>query len=119
MNMKIYYFAKEVNTRNAFYGDGKRKRFESRRALIKDAKKFFESDAKKVLTKEVLNSIVYEEVPDYDFYSVQEIVDGFGHDTSTVAIFRTEEECSQYLEKTGRGDLIKGQYWGEYEEEWD
>lgn len=117
--MKIYYFAEEVNTHNMFYGDGREKRFESKIALIKDAMRFFDSDARKVLTKKVLKSIICEEIPDYDFYSIQMIVDGFGHDTATVAIFRTKEECSQYLKKTGRKDLIKGQYWGEYEEEWD
>ena len=50
---------------------------------------------------------------DYDFYSVQACVDGFGNDTYTMAIFKTEEECKKYLDKHPYC-VIVGQKWGEY-----
>lgn len=54
-----------------------------------------------------------KEVPDYDFYSVQAWVDGFGNDTYTMAIFKTEEECKKYLEEYP-DCVIVGQKWGDY-----
>lgn len=55
-----------------------------------------------------------EKVSDYDFYSVQTWVDGFGNnDTYTMAIFKTEEECKKYLDEYP-DCVIVGQKWGDY-----
>ena len=122
--MKIYYFAEEVNTNNMFYSTGESEHFETKEALLSSARAFFGEDAKKVLTKKVVESIVCKDIPDYDFYSVQMLVDGFGHDTATMAIFKTKDECYKYLKKKKKiygghmTMIINGQYWGEYEEEW-
>ena len=53
---------------------------------------------------------------EYDYYSIQKEVDGFGNDTYTLATFKTKEECEEYLTKQKNKGHIKivGQYWGEY-----
>ena len=52
----------------------------------------------------------------YDFYSVQCMVDGFGNDTYTMAIFPTKEKAQAYVAEHG-GEII-GQRWGEYYNEY-
>lgn len=33
------------------------------------------------------------------FYAVQMLVDGFGHDTTTMICFRTEDECKEWIKR--------------------
>lgn len=57
---------------------------------------------------------------EYDYYSVQREVDGFGNDTYTEATFKTKEECEKYIAKKYKREnkdyvQIVGQRWGKYE----
>ncbi len=61
-----------------------------------------------------------------DFYALQVMVDGFGHDTSTVACFKTRQDAGNYI-NSHLGDWwakrhyeVVPQKWDkEYNEEWD
>ena len=57
-----------------------------------------------------------EEEIDGDFFAVQAEVDGFGHDTSTIAIYQTYEEAKEYADEWG-GEVVP-QRWGFYKEQW-
>ena len=60
-----------------------------------------------------------------NFYALQVMVDGFGHDTSTVACFKTKQDAGDYINSHGSDWWAKRHYeivpqkWGEYHEEWD
>lgn len=51
----------------------------------------------------------------FDFYAIQDYVDGFGNDTYTIAIFPTFEQAVKYADTNCRAAVeIVGQKWGEY-----
>lgn len=74
------------------------------------------------------NNIDYmlNQVEEGDFYALQAMVDGFGHDTSTVACFKTKQDAGNYI-NSHLGDWwakrhyeVIPQKWNkEYNEEWD
>ena len=108
--MRIYYFAKDIERKHHCYGTGKYNYFTSPEELIVDAEKFLESE--KPLTEKEKNMIVSEEIPDYDFYAVQDWCDGFGNDTVTVATFKTKQECENFIAEERNGAVIVGQHFG-------
>lgn len=118
--MRIYFFSKDLEDDDEimFYGNGRDDQFTTPEELIADVENFFESP----LTDAQKSLIIYEDVPDYDYYSIQGEVDGFGHDTMTVAIFLTKQECINYITKCTYEDKEKfkiiGQYWGQYNDYW-
>lgn len=60
-----------------------------------------------------------EEETDYDFYSVQYFVDGFGNDNRTAACFRTRAEAEDFLAERRKWYLSsedRAERWNE--EEW-
>ena len=74
------------------------------------------------------NNVNYmlEQCEEGDFYSIQVMVDGFGHDTSTVACFRTKQEAGNFINSHGSDWWAKKIYtivpqrWNKYfTEEWD
>jgi hypothetical protein len=80
--------------------------------LIQTAENYLESR----LTKKEVDSITEQEVPDFDFYSIQCWCDGFGNDGYTSICFKTKEEAEEYIKKN-KDDLedevqIVGQWFG-------
>lgn len=109
--MKIFYFAKDIERKHYFYGTGECSNFTSVEELINDAETFIEN-SKKPLTEKEKNLIISKEIPDYDFYAAQDWCDGFGNDTITLAIFKTKQECENFISRERNGAIIVGQWWG-------
>lgn len=66
------------------------------------------------------------QVEEGDFYALQVMVDGFGHDTLTVACFKTKQEAGNYINTHGSAwwankvYKVVPQHWNtEYDETWD
>ena len=112
----IYYFSEELTRGCEMYGTGRDDAFTTKEELIVSAEDFFGES----LTEKEKSLIVSENIHDYDYYAVQGLVDGFGHDTATFAVFKTTEECENYIAQNKREIEYKiiGQYWGEYNEYW-
>lgn len=107
--MIIYYFNKTINKPCYRLGSCKEKRFTSKCDLINYAINWLNVDS---LSQEELNAITTEEIPDYDFYSIQSF---FCSEIYTEAIFKTMEEAQEYIKKKNDDNMeIVGQYWGEY-----
>ena len=89
-----------------------------------DIENFYEKDNNE-LTKEGKEKIwqyieehchphfVCKELPDYDYYSIQDWCDGFGNDTYTVTAFPNVEQAIAYNEKNDNKYTVVGQWWGE------
>lgn len=110
--MRIFYFAKGIKRKHYFYGTGEYNNYTSSEELIASAEKFFERSEKPRITEKEKSLIVSKEVPDYDFYAVQDWCDGFGNDTVTLAIFKTRQECENFISQERNGAVIVGQNWG-------
>lgn len=63
------------------------------------------------------------------FYAVQMMIDGFGHDTTTMICYRTKEECEKWIEKNAARfsknlhyspsfEVVKQVFGTEFEEVW-
>ena len=116
IGMTIYVFSKAIDdyATDIYYGTGERDAFTSKEELIKDV----ESCLERPLGKKWKNRIISKEIPDFDFYAIQSYADGFGNDCFTRAIFKTKEECTNFITQGGfEKDECKivGQYWGAYE----
>lgn len=120
--MKIYYFSKNIKkTGNngrwySDFGNGQSEEYTSKEELIRKFSAALDENHYDPLTEEELTSIVCEDMPNYDFYAVQCMVDGFGHDTATVTAFKTYEECTTWI--TNHANEYKrlkivGQFWGD------
>lgn len=107
--MIIYYFSKAIKRPCYDMGNCKEKQFTSKSDLINYATSWLNVDS---LTQKELNTIVSEEIPDYDFYSVQSF---YGCEIYTEANFKTLEEAQEYIKQNNDGNMeIVGQYWGKY-----
>ena len=114
--MKIYYFSKDINRKSCEYGNGLLEEYTSKEELIREFEEILDNNWETPLTEEELASIVCTDMPNYDFYTVQYMVDGFGHDTATATSFETYEECKTWI--TDHSDVdedfkIVGQFWGD------
>lgn len=109
--MRIYFFSKDIERKHYSYGTGKYNNFTSAEELIASAENFFERENPRITEKEK-NLIVSEEIPDYDFYAVQDWCDGFGNDTVTLATFKTKQECDNFISQERNGAVIVGQHFG-------
>ncbi len=111
--MVIYYFKKSINKGSLYFGTGESGLYQSEKALIKAANRFFEEDDLTITEKEK-RLIITKEIPDYDFYAVQGWCDGFGNDTYTKSCFKTYQEAMDYIHKLKDKELkVVGQWWGE------
>lgn len=110
--MRIFYFAEDIERKHYCYGTGKYNNFTSPEELIASAESFFERTEKPRITEKEKNLIISEEIPDYDFYAVQDWCDGFGNDTVTLAIFKTKQECENFISQERNGAVIVGQWFG-------
>lgn len=121
--MKIYYFSKDIErTGNSGrwysnFGNGQIEEYISKEELIREFEEILDNNGEKPLTKGELASIVCEDMPNYDFFTIQYMVDGFGHDTATATAFKTYEECTTWItdhanEYKDGGLKIVGQFWG-------
>lgn len=115
--MKIYYFSKDIRRNGGEYGNGQSEEFTSKEELIREFEEWLDDNGDSPLSKKELESIVCEDMPDYDFYTIQYMVDGFGHDTSTIVALKTYEECQTWIANNFDKDenetpQIVGQFWG-------
>jgi hypothetical protein len=117
--MKIYYFSKPIVKKlrgyNGFcsYGTGKEKEYTSKEKLIKEFEEMLEFDKVDSLAETEIETIVYDEISDYDYYTIQlETFDGY---SITIVTFKTYEECAEWITNQGDEDkafTIVGQRWG-------
>ena len=125
--MKIYYFSKDIQRRKGHcqYGNGQLEEYTSKEELIREFEKTLDNNCETPLTKQELTSIVCEDMPNYDFFTIQYMIDGFGHDTATATALKTYEECVAWIadpsnKYEGGSYKIVGQFWGkEYWEYFD
>lgn len=118
-NMKVYYFSKDIK-RGCFYYNEEQYRDEhaSREELIRAYNEMFEDEGESPLTEDEIASIFYENMPDYDYYAIQYLVNSYGNDaqTATAFTFKTYEECTAWItdhaNEYDKELKIVGQRWG-------
>jgi serine protease inhibitor ecotin len=119
--MKIYYFPKPIIRKSNYHkginlscGTGRMKEYTSKEELIADFEEML--DCNDSLTAEEIESIVCEDVPDYDYYTIQYIEDDFNGYITTAVTFKTYEECvawlADYTHEYEHKLTIVGQRWG-------
>lgn len=115
--MTIYYFNKDMGESMYCFGTGEEQYYESPEALITAYHDFIGKPNRKEKYK---NIIISKEIPDFDFYALQQWVDGFGNDTLTIMICRTKEEAEHYNTTKYNNDcVIVGQWYNqEYRDYW-
>ena len=121
--MKIYFFAKDIRRGNWILGNLKDEEITDFKKLIQLVNNRLEYEGERPLSQKEIRWITREEVPDYDFYSIQICVDGFGNDTAVVANFKTYNEAVEYVRhnkflSTYKSLIIVGQHWGEFNNKW-
>lgn len=102
-------------------------RVESRSTEVRDGTDYVlikfapNPSGRKTLELRVLRPEVYlgiDKGPEFDFYSVQYYVDGFGYDNRTAATFRTRAEAEEYLKKRKEHWPLEGHYADWDDDEW-
>lgn len=116
--MKIYYFSKDIDRGSCEYGNGQHEEYTSKEDLIREFEEALDNNWETPLTGEELKSIVCTDMPNYDFFTIQYWVDGFGHDTATATALKTYEECTTWItDHANEYENIKlkivGQFWGD------
>ena len=119
--MKIYYFSKPIIRKsnycksiNLSCGTGRMNEYTSKEELITEFEEML--DYNDSLTAEEIESIVCEDIPDYDYYTIQYIDDDFNMYIITAVTFKTYEECvawlADYAHEYEHKLTIVGQRWG-------
>ena len=140
--MKTYYIANEINIGRHYGGGEPETLFLSIEELMLNYVHFFEEEIywifdeqnidmeqyynekeeltdkgievfKKYIIDHCKPHIVCKELPDFDYYAVQDWCDGFGNDTYTITCFPTYEQADKYNKENENKYKIVGQWWGD------